>query len=202
MKTGSATTLTLVRGCWGAGPGKRAAVVLPPTLPVRAARRPPSLPPAHYPYPLLCPLCSPLCSVCADYFFDSGNVANGGNRWATVLMYLSDADEGGETGAAAVGRMPAWRPSPHPSTSPASLPSAPASPAPSCAVFPNVPKPAAQTRAAGYSECAMAGLAVRPRKGDAVLFFSLRTEGVLDRGSLHGSCPTLGSTQKWAATKW
>lgn len=35
----------------------------------------------------------------------------------------------------------------------------------------------------------------------AVLFFSLKTEGVLDRGSLHGSCPTT-SGQKFAATKW
>lgn len=35
----------------------------------------------------------------------------------------------------------------------------------------------------------------------AVLFFSLKTEGVLDRGSLHGSCPTTKGT-KFAATKW
>jgi hypothetical protein len=35
------------------------------------------------------------------------------------------------------------------------------------AVFPNVPVPPSQTLAAGYSECAMKGLAVRPRKGDA-----------------------------------
>lgn len=35
------------------------------------------------------------------------------------------------------------------------------------AVFPNVPVPPGQTREAGYSECAMKGLAVKPRKGDA-----------------------------------
>jgi prolyl 4-hydroxylase len=34
----------------------------------------------------------------------------------------------------------------------------------------------------------------------AVLFFSLRTEGTLDKGSLHGSCPTLKGL-KYAATK-
>lgn len=32
-----------------------------------------------------------------DYFSDSENVKNGGNRVATVLMYLADTDEGGET---------------------------------------------------------------------------------------------------------
>lgn len=100
-----------------------------------------------------------------DYFFDTLSVSNGGNRLATILIYLAEPEFGGET------------------------------------VFPNVPVPPSQTLAAGYSECAMKGLAVRPRKGDAVLFFSLRTEGTLDKGSLHGSCPTLKGT-KYAATKW
>jgi len=35
----------------------------------------------------------------------------------------------------------------------------------------------------------------------AVLFWSLKTEGVLDQGSLHGSCPTSKGV-KFAATKW
>ena len=39
--------------------------------------------------------------------------------------------------------------------------------APCPAVFPNAKKPPEQTREAGFSECAMEGLAVRPRKGDA-----------------------------------
>ena len=32
-----------------------------------------------------------------DYFHDSVNVKNGGQRVATMLMYLTDVDEGGET---------------------------------------------------------------------------------------------------------
>ena len=32
-----------------------------------------------------------------DYFHDSENVKNGGQRAATVLMYLTDVEEGGET---------------------------------------------------------------------------------------------------------
>lgn len=32
-----------------------------------------------------------------DYFHDAENVKNGGNRVATVLMYLADTEEGGET---------------------------------------------------------------------------------------------------------
>lgn len=32
-----------------------------------------------------------------DYFFDKNGIANGGNRYSTVLMYLADTEEGGET---------------------------------------------------------------------------------------------------------
>jgi 2OG-Fe(II) oxygenase superfamily len=32
-----------------------------------------------------------------DYFFHKEGTANGGNRMATVLMYLADTEEGGET---------------------------------------------------------------------------------------------------------
>ena len=45
---------------------------------------------------------------------------------------------------------------------------------------------------AGLSDCAKktnASLAVRPRAGDALLFWSLRPDGSLDPASLHGGCP-------------
>ena len=32
-----------------------------------------------------------------DYFFDKSSIQNGGNRYATVLTYLADTEEGGET---------------------------------------------------------------------------------------------------------
>jgi prolyl 4-hydroxylase len=43
------------------------------------------------------------------------------------------------------------------------------------------------------SECAAKGtMAVRPQKGDALLFFDLKLDGQTgDRAALHASCPTL-----------
>ena len=43
--------------------------------------------------------------------------------------------------------------------------------------------------------------AVKPRKGDALLFFSLHPDATTDARSLHGSCPVIEG-EKWSATKW
>jgi prolyl 4-hydroxylase len=52
------------------------------------------------------------------------------------------------------------------------------------------------------SECAAdTPLHVHPKKGDAVLFFSLHVDGRLDPSSLHGGCPVVAG-EKWSATKW
>lgn len=42
---------------------------------------------------------------------------------------------------------------------------------------------------------------VKPRKGDALLFFSLHPSATPDLQSLHAGCPVIKG-EKWSATKW
>eukprot|EP00884_Botryococcus_braunii_P014162 jgi/Botrbrau1/22747/Bobra.0132s0080.1 len=99
-----------------------------------------------------------------DFFHDKYNARaeTGGQRVATVLMYLSTPEEGGET------------------------------------IFPNAGR---KVTGPGWSKCALKGLAVKAKKGDALLFYSMDNDHELDFASLHGSCPTLKG-EKWSATKW
>jgi len=50
-----------------------------------------------------------------------------------------------------------------------------------------------------YKECL--GLKVKPRQGDALLFYSMHPNGTFDKAALHGSCPVIKG-EKWVATKW
>ncbi|KAK9064984.1 hypothetical protein SSX86_016367 [Deinandra increscens subsp. villosa] len=101
-----------------------------------------------------------------DYFLDQFNTKNGGQRMATVLMYLSDVDEGGETvfpsAKGNISAVPWWN---------------------------------------ELSECGKDGLSVKPKMGDALLFWSMKPDASLDSSSLHGGCPVI-SGNKWSSTKW
>lgn len=50
--------------------------------------------------------------------------------------------------------------------------------------------------------CGQKGVAAKPRKGDALLFFSVLPDGEsVDERSLHASCPVVKG-EKWVASKW
>ncbi|KAK3227771.1 hypothetical protein Dsin_007633 [Dipteronia sinensis] len=68
-------------------------------------------------------------------------------------------------------------------------------------IFPNSEEKMSQQKDESWSECARNGYAVKTRKGDALLFYSLHPDATTDPKSLHGSCPVIEG-EKWSATKW
>lgn len=52
-----------------------------------------------------------------------------------------------------------------------------------------------------FSKCAQGHVAAKPKKNDAVLFWSLKPDGTSDEAAMHTGCPVLKGT-KWAAPVW
>jgi len=68
-------------------------------------------------------------------------------------------------------------------------------------VFPLVGESPEQATWDNVSRCTKGNLAVRPNKGDAVLFWSLKPDGSEDPGSTHGSCDVTTGV-KFSAPIW
>ena len=137
--------------------------------------------------------------------------AGGANRLATVLLYLSDEKgvEGGQTvfplaplpnvtsgsdgGSTQVTQMVAAAPKGEDQVS--------GLVAGTEAGQEGLFKPGEESWEAQLVKQCYTRLSVKPKRGDAVLFYSQHADGSMDGTSLHGGCPVLSGT-KWAANVW
>jgi 2OG-Fe(II) oxygenase superfamily len=119
------------------------------------------------------------------------SAGKGGNRYATILLYMTDLEKGagGETAFLNAKSLEANGPT-----------------------YKNALKDLrASEQGALFQENSWeeklvakcrSSLAIRPNSARAVLFYSQLPNGKPDPASLHGGCPVVAETPKWAANLW
>ena len=126
---------------------------------------------------------------------DYNSALDGTNRYATIFLYLTDVEEGGET------IFPQARP---PSVSGKEALTREEAIEETTRYLENkgisqlFPEESWQRKM--VADCRNM-FTVKPKKGDAILFYSQHADGTTDLMSLHGGCPVIEGT-KWAANLW